>query len=282
MIYLNEIEVGSQFFPNGELNLLNLNVAVKNASVTRGEYFHTITMKYVDDKDLMTLYFVKKFLDSATNGERVELLISYMPYSRMDRAETPETPFMLKYVTDFINNLEFYKVEVYEPHSQVTVDLLNYVIPIYANEYLIDEVKELEHFDDELDYIVFPDDGARQRYTGKIESNNILIGHKTRDFESGKITGLNIAGDGNIKEGARAIIVDDLSSFGRTFNEASKRLRELGFERVVLLVFHAENSIFKGELFNHLDHIYTTNSILTEMNHWENQQFNSKLTVFEF
>lgn len=282
MIFLNGIKVGHEFFPNGEVNLLKIEEAIK---ARKGYEMNHVVMKYENDKDLMVLYFVKKQLDVRTGGDRVRLTVSYLPYSRMDRAETPQTPFMLKFVCEYINELNFAEVVVFEPHSQVTGELLDRCRAVFSNVDLLDYVKKSEGFIEGVDYLVFPDNGAFNRYNGRIKGNNIIIGKKKRNFETGRIESLELVDtEGNTVNGGlfarKAIIVDDLSSYGGTFVKTSKALKELNIERVALLVTHAENSVFKGELFDHIDMLYTTDTILSEQNHWNNLRFKDQLKVF--
>lgn len=277
MIFLNGVNITTSTFPNGELNLLAIEEAINSKEIYERNHF---VMKYEDDKDLMALYFAKKHVDTRNKGISI-LSLAYMPYSRMDRTETVDTPFMLKIVCDFINELDFQEVFVHEPHSKVTVNLLNNVVAIYDNVDLIKSVKQQEGFNPTYDYIVFPDKGAMERYKGKIQSENMLFGKKKRDFDTGEIQGLELEGNTNkIHKYATAIICDDLSSYGGTFVRVSEELRKLGFYRVVLLVCHAENSIFKGKLFDHIDKVYATDSILTEHNYWENQKYKPQLKIF--
>jgi ribose-phosphate pyrophosphokinase len=134
---------------------------------------------------------------------------------------------------------------------------------------------------------VFPDAGAGKRY-GKILAPNILIGSKKRDFTTGTITGLDLIGHIDTTYGKKAIIVDDLSSYGTTFVETSKALREKGVEKVYLLVAHAENSVFKPHpatkvlLLDHIDHLYTTDTILTDHKaNWNTASMIDKVTVYD-
>lgn len=278
MLLLNGYNLTLDHFPNGELNILKIEEAIKLRKPSKKNHF---ILKYESDKDLMALMFAKKQVD-LRSSDVSELSIAYMPYSRMDRAETFATPFMLKFVCDFINELDFETVYVHEPHSNVTVNLLNNVVAIYDNISFIKEVQQKEGFDPNTDYLVFPDKGAQERYNGKISAKNILIGEKKRDFATGDIKGLELKGDKDniVKDESIAIIVDDLSSYGGTFVRTSKELYALGFSSVVLLVCHAENSIFDGELFRHIDEVYTTDSILTEHTHWENIKYKQRLHVF--
>ncbi|WP_371410263.1 ribose-phosphate pyrophosphokinase [Priestia megaterium] len=240
---------------------------------------NTVEFKFESDEDLLKLQFVKRYIDSLrTTVSRVELVIYYMPYSRMDRSEGG-SPFTLKYVTEFINSLDFEKITVIEPHSDVTMALLDRAEPLYVTFDLLPTVMKEVGFDESVDYVVFPDAGASKRYS-KIGDFCTLVGHKDRDFATGKIQGLELIGINN-RAGEKAVIVDDLSSYGGTFVATSKELRKMGVKEVYLLVAHAENSVFKGELFDHIDRLFTTDSIMSEQNKWENRKFDSKLKVYE-
>lgn len=271
MIKLNGVEIVFEVFPNGETKLDHESIN-KNA-----EKENRIKFKYEDDSDLIKLMFLKEYLNEHAYSMN-HLLIYYMPYSRMDRVEGTSA-FTLKYVSNFINSLNFDSVEVIEPHSNVTPALLNKVNSNYINNYLIDKVIKEIGFNENVDSIMFPDNGASQRYKN-MKFKNVLIGNKTRNFQSGEITGLEIIG-GRHPEGKKVLICDDLSSYGGTFVKSSIELKKLGFEEVYLLVAHAENSIFKGELFSHIDKLFTTDSILTEDNHWENQKFKDQLVIYK-
>lgn len=281
MIKVNGKVIQFEQFPNGETRLVkeSVFVALDTYEGTVDNDVVNIEFKYEDDSDLIKLLFVKKYLEQilAKGLFYYNLHIYYMPYSRMDRVEN-NSPFTLKYVAEFINNLGFDELVVTEPHSDVTPALLNDSHAEFINVNLLEEVKEDVEFEDEIDYIVFPDNGASKRYSN-LKVKNVLVGHKHRDFETGMITSLDIIGNIN-DNGKKAIIVDDLSSYGGTFVATAKELRKKGIEKVYLLVAHAENSIFKGRLFDHVDKVFTTDSILTEQANWENQKFVEKLHVF--
>lgn len=273
MITVNSKKVEFTEFPNGELNLNHKSIDV----LANSDSATNVGFKFENNTDLIKLMFVKRYLDQL-KIKTTRLSISYMPYSRMDRSENG-SPFTLKYVAQFINELEFSEIEVYEPHSDVTTALLNRVKPNFINFNLINLVKRIVRFDENKDYLMFPDAGASKRYS-RMKAKNVLVGHKHRDFETGEIKGLELVGDISGANGRQVIIVDDLSSRGGTFVHSSKKLREHGFSNVFLLVAHAENTIFKGELFNHIDTVFTTDSILTEQNNWENKKYESKLKVY--
>jgi ribose-phosphate pyrophosphokinase len=273
MIKLNSKEVLFETFPNGETKLVMDNV-INNMNKM---LVNKVLMKYENDLDLMRLKFVKDYSDAL--GYYTELILTHMPYGRMDRSEN-NSPFTLKYVANFINSLKFNEVTVIEPHSDVTCALLDNVKSIYTNFELLKRVKENIGFDEDNDYLMFPDAGASKRYS-KMKAKNILIGHKTRNFQTGKIESLNLIGTFDTEKYKRVIIVDDLSSYGGTFVRSAEALRAVNFKEVYLLVTHAENSIFKGELFNHIDKVFTTNSMLTEQDNLENEKFKEKLKIYD-
>jgi ribose-phosphate pyrophosphokinase len=271
MIKVNGEEIKFETFPNGETRI------VEESYYEALDFGNVVSFKYENDSDLIKLMFVKKLLDTTHEGNPNHLIIYYMPYSRMDRSEN-DSPFTLKYVTEFINGLNFDSVEVIEPHSDVTVALLDRAKANYINFELIEAVKEEVGFNNDTDYIVFPDTGASKRYS-KMLAKNVLIGHKIRNFQTGEITSLQLIGEGI--GGKKAIIVDDLSSYGGTFIKTADALDRLGVEEVYLLVAHAENSIFKGELFYSIDKVFTTDSILTEQGNRENAKFKNQLHIFK-
>lgn len=270
MIKLNNKLVSFANFPNGETKLVedSIRKALSNKNV--------VTFKYENDSDLIKLYITKKFIDSLE--VKSELLVAYMPYSRMDRQEN-DSAFTLKYISEFMNALGFRKVNIIEPHSDVTPALIDKSKSLYINFDILPQVLEDIQFDHEKDYIMFPDAGAAKRYS-KLKGMNTVIGHKNRDFLTGEIKGLEL--QGNFETGGKkAVIVDDLSSYGGTFVKSAEALKEQGIEQVYLLVAHAENSVFKGKLFDYIDHLYTTDSIITEQDHWENAKFKDKLTIYK-
>lgn len=267
MIKLNGEIIEFQKYPNNEKKL-------NFSGYVLYENENTITFKYTSDEDLIELFILTKHIKSKTNCN-LKLKITYMPYSRMDRVEG-DSVFTLKYISEFINNLDYDSVEILEPHSNVTPALINNSISYYIDQNTIEEVFKDLKMNIDFDYIMFPDNGATSRYK-HLNFKNVLIGHKHRDFESGEIIDLNIIGERHSSK--KVLILDDLSSYGGTFIRASNKLKEMGFEEINLYVTHAENSIFKGDLFNHINKLITTDSLITENKNWENRIFDDKLIV---
>ena len=213
---------------------------------------------------MIKLMFVKRYLDD--RNVRCALTIYYMPYSRMDRIEG-NSAFTLKYTAALINALQFDTVTVIEPHSDVTLALLDRSKAEYPAITLLGEVVEEVGFEREQDYLFFPDAGAQKRYS-KVNGYKQLVGYKARDFATGRIKSMDVVGQVERCD-FKAIIVDDLCSYGGTFLLGAEKLRELGAAQVYLLVGHCENSIYDGKLLasGMIDRIYTTNTILSDRGH---------------
>lgn len=258
MIKLNGTELTFKTFPNGETH-----VNGEQLYDLRKKDCH-ITFKYENDSDLIKLLFVKKHLDDF--GSNTEINILYMPYSRMDRKEGYSV-FTLKYVSEFINSLNFNKVIVIEPHSNVTLALLNKCFAEYPSIELLNQVVKETGFNINEDYVFFPDAGAQSRYKN-VKGYKSLVGYKERDFQTGQIKKLDLVGNVD-KTGFKVIIVDDLCSYGGTFIMSAEKLREVGASEIYLLVGHCEKSIYKGKILETdlINKVFTTDSILDKSEH---------------
>ena len=208
-----------------------------------------IEWHFEDNGDFIKLFTLKNYLDEQDTRSR--LTIGYMPYSRMDR-QNDSYAFSLKYACKMINDMGFYKVIVREPHSDVTPALLDRCT-VY--DWCMEKVEELfsEYYDGTF---FFPDAGAQKRYeTDKLYA----VGYKKRDFATGEIIEFSIQGD----VGETVMIVDDLCSRGGTFVHSAIELKKKGAKVVNLLVAHCEKNVFTGELFDHIDYLWTSKEMLS-------------------
>lgn len=253
MIWINQIPVEFTTFPNGESKM-----EIDSIGLSLVDYQNQVAFKYESDADLLRLLFVKKSLDE--RNLRSVLVIYYMPYSRMDRSENGSA-FTLKYVAEMINAMNFETVTILEPHSDVTSALINRCHVIYPTRRLLQDAIRKETFNQEKDYLFFPDAGAQKRYN--IPGFKHLVGYKHRNFETGKIESFQVVGDVP-SEPFKVIIMDDLSSYGGTFIASAEQLRKIGATHITLVVAHAEETILKGQIFKTdlIDVVYTTDSII--------------------
>jgi ribose-phosphate pyrophosphokinase len=259
MIQVNGTELKLGTFPNGE-TLVDGDELLK---VMKQE--NVIIWKYENDGDLIKLMFVKQYIEQ--HQATAALIIAYMPYSRMDRIEGTSA-FTLKYTANFINSLQFSKVTVIEPHSDVTLALLDRSEALYPTIRLIDQVAEAAGLNWNHDVLFFPDAGAQKRYSKLKGDYKQLVGFKQRDFATGRIQSLELVGQVPTTP-FKALIVDDLCSYGGTFLLSAEKLKQAGASHVYLLVAHCEKSIYKGKLLDSglVDRVFTTDTMLDEAGH---------------
>lgn len=246
MIKINNKVFEQSAFPDGTPLLKTPNSLNSDEQV--------ITWLYDDMKELFAVYCITKHLQSMAKTP-VRLVMPYVPNARQDRTQNEkEDVFTLKWFCDIVNSLEFSRVTIVDVHSTVAPDLLNNCHSI-NNQKIFDIVKG----NIDVDLVFYPDNGASKKYSEYIKSPN-AFGIKKRDWETGKILGLDIIGD---VQGKNILIVDDISSFGGTFYHSAKKLKDLGAKNIYLLITHCEDSILKGDLINSglIEKIYTTNSI---------------------
>ena len=263
MIRLNGVNLLITKFPNQESMIVTKDGTGNKRLMIREH--NEVSLRFETNEDLIYLMFLKKHIDEKKLKSYNVLKLDYMPYSRMDRSED-EVIFTLKYICEFINSLNFDKVIISEPHSNVCVALLDRVEAITNINSLVDKVMHECEFEKDLDFIYYPDTTAEKRQSNLLKPKNNLTGLKHRDFSTGNITGLEIIGDINKNpKGRKVIMVDDLCSKGTTFIKGAEKLKELGFSEIYLVVEHCEYSILDGDIFKSdlIDKVYTTNSIIS-------------------
>lgn len=265
-IYVGGEEVVFGTYPNGETLVPKLD------GRTPGQLMD-VWLHWESDADLVRLVLVHGAVIQALASQgrmhvSPALFIDYMPYSRMDRQQDGHC-FSLKYVAEQLNALGWSSVTIVEPHSQVTLDLVENSQPLWVTKVLTPLAMSHVGFDVARDCIVLPDAGAFKRYgelmPDVLSTCNVVVLRKVRDFASGKITGIEV--DHRIIRGnagtdiGHAVIIDDLSSKGGTFVGAAEALRSLGATSVSLLVTHMEPAGLTGSLPDKLDNVFCTDTM---------------------
>lgn len=225
-----------------------------------------IVWMYENEAELLRLIYVTRHIQAHFDCSIV-LFLPYLPNARMDRekfiSDTLSPVFTLKYFCEIINSLGFRQVQILDVHSPVGAALLNRVC-ILSPDFYIQETRRQIKFNPETDCVFFPDEGSCKRYADLFTGcRHIAFGIKKRDFDTGKILGLEIAGE--IPKNRRVLIVDDICSRGGTVYHAAKKLKALGAGEIYAYFTHCENTITEGELLKGdlLAGICTTNSICT-------------------
>ena len=250
MLKINEAIIELNNYPDGTL-LVKDGICIDNENIT-------ITWKYESDSELFALICLTKHLKNKNNT--VSLQMFYCPNGRMDRVKNPEDIFTLKYFAEIINSLKFERVYILDPHSSVSEALINNIAIQTPKEYIKQAIENCNP-----DILFFPDEGSMKRYSSMAEKE-YAFGIKKRDWTTGKIEGLDVAGCVDKIKDSRILIVDDICSRGGTFYHSAKKLKELGAKEIYLYVTHCENTILEGELLTSglIKKVYTTDSIFTK------------------
>jgi ribose-phosphate pyrophosphokinase len=222
----------------------------------------TILTNAQNSSSIMQTLLTTDALRRINKNAKIELFMPYFPYARQDRVMVSGEPFSLKVMTSLINSMQYDKVHVLNPHSEVTTALLDNIEQIDNSlfvEYALDHI--YLKVDRKWLAIVSPDAGAEKKtydLAKKLGITDIILGTKKRDVKDGKILKTDFVGDVSGKD---CVIIDDIIDGGRTFIELAKVLRDKGANSVYLIVSHGIFSSGTEELKKHIDAIYTTNSI---------------------
>lgn len=278
-MYNGELVIKPTKFPDG--TQLMFDVQIRDG-------VQDITWRYHDDEELVRLYYLVNHIRDVfkergvKRSPKITLTMPYVPNARMDRVHNDKEVFTLKHFAKMINSMKFSKVTVFDPHSDATVKMIKNVEVISADK-TINSVINGVNFVDKIGCVYFPDSGAMSRYVEEVKGaeviaygeNNIPItyGQKERDFETGKILGLNVWGQVDYIKGNNILIIDDIVSFGGTMYYSTKKLKELGAKDIYIYCSHLEDSAFDendgkiGKLLTAgvVRKVYTTNSIDREV-----------------
>lgn len=243
-------------------------------------YEGVIYWNYSSDEEMVTLFYIVNHIRQHTKNISLSLVMPYIPNARMDRVKHSQEVFTLKYFCEFINSLNFDYVCVTDPHSDVSAALLNNILVTPGIKGVFDVRAKLLS-DDTIAHnlcMFFPDSGAMKRYSEITTGNSIgmYYGEKVREWETGKILGLDIR-DGKTKspvesvKGNNFLIVDDIISYGGTMYHSVNKLKELGANKIYIYCSHLENSVLdkeKGTLIKLLDDgivekLYTLDTLFT-------------------
>lgn len=209
--------------------------------------------------DVLLALLVKNTLDYL-EFEHVELHISYLLAARMDRVMLDGEPFSLKVVAAMINQAQFKKVLIFDPHSEVSTALIERSYAVTNHLFVRDALNDYAgNHPGEAPCLVSPDAGALKKIHKLAQFlgiEDVVECMKERDVRTGALTNFKAITEG--LHGQTCFIVDDICDGGGTFAGTAKILKEKGAAKVVLIVSHGIFS--RGPLIGHVDAIYTTDS----------------------
>lgn len=274
MIIVNKKVVKIEHFPDGTQKL---NIEKVNPN------YNKIVWKYESEEELSTLIFATRHIRENSTPSQVVLYMPYLPNARMDRTKNFEEVFTLKYFVDVINWLNFDYVEILDVHSNVGIALLDRAFNASPKAYVEKAINQImrEQGDGEHIVLYFPDEGAAKRYSDMFPKLKYCYGEKKRDWETGKILGLDIRTNGVDLKDKTVLMIDDIIAYGGSLYYSAKALKEVGAGKIYAYATHTENSILdreKGTLIksledNTVERLFTTDSLFNETH--------NKITVME-
>jgi ribose-phosphate pyrophosphokinase len=219
-------------------------------------------------KDLEILICAVHAIRNIKNCE-IELFVPYFLGSRSDRKFTRGGVNYLKQVIcPIINSLNFSKVEVLDPHSDVLEACLNNYEKIDNYKLVrfgLNDIQNSYHEPGKI-CLVSPDAGAYKKIfdvAQKFNIKNIATATKVRDLITGQILRTEVP---NLpvsisEEELKYVIIDDICDGGRTFIELAKVIKEQRPNaKIYLIVTHGIFSAGYSQLGEYFEQIYTTNS----------------------
>ena len=291
MIKVNDTVIDIQHFSDGSQKLVGIHIPERLKGDKYTSLFE-IVWKYENESELVTLIYIVNYIrDIYVRNNYITLQMLWVPNARMDRVESENDVFTLKYFSQIINSLKFNKVIVLDPHSRVTNALIDRVKVVPAEHFIQKAIKEITTkytFEKDFnDYLVcFPDNGAFERYSNLkcFDGFTKIFGKKHRDWETGKIVKLDLNVDEDVVRGKNVFIVDDMISSGETLYQFIQKLKSYGALQVYIYCSHLENRIMtepENNLHQLLDAggircIFTTDSLFNQT-HPKIQILDSKL-----
>lgn len=264
MIKINSFNTEITQFPNGERGY---EFAVSDVEHVR------LFFKYEDDKDIFSLICAADTIYRWNKQAKIDLIMPYIPYSRMDRVKKVSSAFTLKSFANVVNNIvKPQHIKCLDAHSDVSLALFDcYVYNFKPQIRFINE-----KYDRDTTLIVYPDGNAAKKYKEYLSEFKSISLLKDRNFESGQIAASTITDSKDLEKLdlskiKNVVIVDDLCSKGGTFLRASENIRALlknDSVNIDLVVAHCEYNILNGQLlskdspFN--GKVYTSDSIIGE------------------
>lgn len=227
-------------------------------SVKVEEFSKHLYFRINNYQDLIVLISVAEVYN-ANNVELPTLFIPCLFGQRSDRRFNPKQSFDLKVICDIINSCEFPRITILDPHSDVSLALINNSQKMSSFDYVSETVDKIRKtsVDNNL-ILVSPDAGAYKKV-----------------FEYGQKLGLEVVAavkhrdsKGNVNlhfttpvVGKECLIVDDLCDGGYTFEVLGQALKQQMASSIYLYVSHGYFSKGFIKLHDIIDHIYCTNSV---------------------
>ncbi len=161
----------------------------------------------------------------------IDLQLPYVPYARYDRRMKKVDSQSLKVFANILNSLNFNKVTIADPHSNVVENLIDrsVIIPQHKIVQLFNiDIKKYTH-------IVSPDQGASKKIKALSDMYNIPIIHCDKARDSSDMIA-NVLIHDEVPKDAVLLIVDDICDGGGTFLSVASELQKINPSAYMTLV----------------------------------------------
>lgn len=234
--YLYNVPVKLMTFSGGEQHV-KIDVERLKDLLENGERV-VVQAEVRSSADLMELVMVKNALDHILQfvDNTIELVMLYVPYARQDRVCDTGEAFGLEAFAHILNSLNFVRVTVADPHSDVTSALIQRLNILPQDEIAFEMLKWKLH--QEKFALVAPDAGALKKIykLGTRMGLPVFCAEKIRDVSTGAIVRTDISVTDFA--GQNLMIIDDIADNGGTFIALGKMLKERNAGKVELYVTH--------------------------------------------
>src|ERR1044072_405913 len=220
-----------------------------------------IVEKINNYEDLFFLMSLKSVCDH-NDIENVELVIPCMFQQQHDRRFQENQSSELKLMGNFINNLNFKKVSVFHPHSDVTEGVLNNCRVIDNSRFITKVLADINS----PHLILLSTDGGSYKWINKLANTIKFQGEvygasKARQFSAAKNEHSMVQLIEKMDFGGKdVLVIDDLSVYGSTFLGLADMLVERNVGNIYLAVSHITVPNPNKGLENKYRRIYCTNS----------------------
>ena len=239
-IHKNDLTLGLKTFsfPAGErgvkLDISNLRYLYEKAN------HQTIVARLHNGDDVMELLMVVDAL-RAFDKTPVHLFLPYLNYGRQDRRCVAGESFSVKVFGKLINSLGLDKVTIVDPHSEVSVAVLDNPTVITQFD-VINKFQALTEwvFNNQAE-LVSPDAGAVKKVVevAKYYSRSDFVRcDKRRNLATGEIIETVVHADESMVRERNLLIVDDLGDGMKTYIEMAKVLKAKGAAKIGCYVTH--------------------------------------------
>ena len=256
----SEIKYKISKFPDGQQTIDLINWYSIN---DEGDNAIQISTRLNSFQDLEILICAVQAIRNVT-PRKIELYVPYFLGSRSDRKfVNGGVNYLKQVICPIINSLNFSKVSVLDPHSDVLEACLNnyektnnhFLVALALNSICADMSGSV--------CLVSPDAGAYKKVFDVAKEFNIekiITATKVRDLKTGQILHTEVPTP-DMHNDIKYVIVDDICDGGRTFTEIAKAIKaSRPTAKIYLIVTHG---IFSGgfyELDELFEGVFCTNS----------------------